>query len=148
MQLELSLGDIFKPEVDLVRDYITLHAGNEWQTREDTAAIENMFLSLKQKATAIDQTLSASADAALAKMKHQLDVLEQKMLRAEKRKMATQLARITKLKSAIFPNNSLQERVDNFMEYYLQYGPSFFDVIKDGIEPLDPKFLVVENPNP
>jgi len=38
----------------------------------------------------------------------------------------------------------LQERVENFSEYYLQYGAAFFDVVKDGIEPLELTFLVVE----
>ncbi|MCW3123210.1 MAG: hypothetical protein JWQ38_2702 [Flavipsychrobacter sp.] len=143
-QLELSVGDIFKPEVDIVREYISKHAGTEWQTRQETTAIESIFSNLKEKATSIDPTLKASAEAALAKMKHQLDVLEKKMLRAEKKKMSVQLSRITKLKAAVFPNNSLQERVDNFSEYYLQYGPAFMDTTLAGIDALSPKFLVVE----
>lgn len=147
-QLELSIADIFKTELELVRDYVSKHTGNEWQTLQETTAIESIFSDLKQKATAIDPTLRAATEAALAKMKHQLDNLEKKMLRAEKRKMSVQLSRITKLKTALFPNNSLQERVENFMEYYLQNGASFFDTIKDGIEPLEPNFLVITAPNP
>lgn len=143
-KLELAVSDIFKPEVDLVRDAVSKHAGDEWQTQQETTAIEQILNSLKQKATSIDPTLKASAEAALAKMKHQLEVLEKKMLRAEKKKMNTQLSRITKLKTAIFPNNSLQERVENFSEYYLQYGPAFLDIIKEGINAMDPQFLVVE----
>ena len=142
-QSALSIPDIFKPEQQLVRDYITKHSGNEWRTNDETAAIEIIFESLKEKATTLDPTLNAAADAALTKMKHQLQIIEQKMLRAEKRKMQTQLLRIEKMKKVLFPNNSLQERVENFTEYYLEYGASFFDIILQGMEPLAMTFLVI-----
>ena len=143
-QLELSVPDMFKTGPQLEQEYISKHSTDDWHTQGEAKAMEHILLSLKQKATAIDPTLQSSAEAALAKMKHQLVTLEKKMLRAEKKKMQIQLSRITRLKSALFPNNSLQERIENFSEYYLQYGPSFFDTIKNGIEPLDAKFLVIE----
>ncbi len=143
-QMELSVPDIFKQEVQLVREYVTKHSTDDWQTNEETEAIETIFQSLKQKATSLDPTLSAAAEAALTKMRHQLLALEQKMLRAEKRKMQTHVSRITKLKNILFPANSLQERVENFSEYYLQYGTSFLDTIKNGIDPLKNEFLIIE----
>ena len=66
------------------------------------------------------------------------------MLRAEKRKMAVQVEQISKLKSALFPNESLQERYDNFMPFYLQHGQEFFDTILEAIDATGGKFLVVE----
>jgi uncharacterized protein YllA (UPF0747 family) len=66
------------------------------------------------------------------------------MLRAEKRKMHIGLQRIQRLKTSLFPNGSLQERIDNFAEYYLEIGPEFFDIIKNGIDPLSNTFLVIE----
>ena len=141
--LELSIPDIFKPEQQLIRAYITKHSSNEWQTNEETAVIENIFKSLKQKAASLDPTLAPAAEAALTKMKHQWQALEQKMLRAEKRKMGTQTARIERLKKILFPGNNLQERVENFTEYYLEYGSSFFDTIMQGIDPLSHTFLVI-----
>ena len=142
--LELSIADIFKQEAQLMREYISKHSTDQWQTQGEAIAIEHIFQSLKTKASSLDPTLKSSAEAALAKMKRQLSVLETKMLRAEKKKMQTQLSRITKLKKSLFPDSSLQERVENFSEYYLQYGPSFFDMIKEDIDPLSGKFLVIE----
>ena len=66
------------------------------------------------------------------------------MLRSEKKKMDIQLQRISRLKNVLFPNNSLQERVENFLDYYLDNGMSFLDTIKDGIKPLTPDFLIIE----
>jgi bacillithiol biosynthesis cysteine-adding enzyme BshC len=143
-QLEFNIHEIFKPEHDLVTDYISKHTTNEWKTDEEARAIEAIFQSLAQKATSLDPTLKDGAAAALAKMKHQLQTLEKKMLRSEKKKMDIQLQRISLLKNVLFPNNSLQERVENFLDYYLDGGPAFLDVIKNGIKPLTPDFLVIE----
>jgi len=141
---ELTIREIFKKETDLIHDYINRHTNNEWQTTEETKSIEAILHSLRQKAADLDPTLRSSADAALAKMRHQLDVLEKKMLRAEKKKLQTQLQKIIRIKNTLFPNNGLQERIENFSEYYLQYGATFFDILKKGIEPLKSEFLVVD----
>jgi bacillithiol synthase len=143
-RLGLSVADVFKPELQLVRDHINTHSTDAWQTGEEAAAIEKVFLSLRQKAVSLDPTLRSSADASLTRMRNQLAVLEKKMLRAEKRKMQVQLSRITHLRNLLFPSGGLQERIENFTEYYLRYGPAFLDVIKDGIDPLTPLFLVIE----
>jgi len=144
LQLELGVSDIFKPEQQLAIAYVSSHTSGEWKTDAETAAIENIFQSLQKKATDLDPTLTEGAAAALAKMKHQLRTLEKKMLRAEKKKMNIPVQRIAHLKSALFPNNSLQERVDNFMEYYLAHGNTFFETVKEGIKPLNSDFLVIE----
>ena len=131
--------------MQLVRDYVSTNSTDAWQTDEETKAIESIFVSLKQKATSLDPTLRSAAEAALAKMKHQLITLEKKMLRAEKKKMQTQLLKIERLKKGLFPRNSLQERVENFTEYYLKYGAAYLDILKDGMLPLaNNYFMVVE----
>ena len=143
-QLELNVADVFKPEHELIRAYIAKHSDNEWQTKGEAEAMEVIFNALQVKATALDPTLGPAAAATLTKMRHRLQALEQKMLRAEKRKMQTEVQRIERLKKVLFPNNGLQERVENFTEYYLMYGPSFFDTIMQGIVPLANEFLVIE----
>lgn len=140
----IAVNAIFKDEALLIREYILHHGNDQWQTGTEMNAIENIIVQLKQKAVSLDVTLRSSAEAALAKIKHQMDVLEKKMLRAEKRKMHTELARITRLKESLLPGNSLQERKENFIEYFLQYGHSFTDVLYDAFQPLRNEFLIVE----
>ncbi len=143
-KLQLSVKDIFKPEPILVKNFVAAHSSDDWQTGEEAAMIENAMLALKLKAVSLDTTLRSSAEAALVKMKHQLEVLEKKMLRAEKRKMQIDMQRITRLRSVIFPDDSLQERKENFMSWYLRYGPTYFDILKENIQPLKQEFLVLE----
>ncbi len=143
-KLGLSINDIFKPETELIKNHITIHAGNEWQTAPEAAELERIFGTLKKKAETVDPTLSPAAEAVLTRIKYQLAVLEKKMFRAEKRKAQVHISRINTMRSLLFPGNGLQERVENFMEYYLASGPAFFDIVLDGIDPLSARFLVVE----
>lgn len=144
-KLGLSITDIFAKELDLIKSYVTQHSTDDWHTDKEAKEFENILSQLKEKANAIDPTLRASAEAALTKMRYQLQVLEKKMLRAEKKKMQEQLSRISKLKNTLFPNNGLQERVENFISYYLQYGPTYLDTLKDATKPFEASFLVVES---
>jgi bacillithiol biosynthesis cysteine-adding enzyme BshC len=142
---ELNIEELFLAEVDLLKRYVTSHSQHDLQTGEEQKAMEAIMEQLKQKAANIDSTLRASAEASLAKIKHQFDVLEKKMLRAEKKKMQVQLARISSVKAALFPSNGLQERIENFISYYLEYGPEYLDVLKDAMQPFRQEFLVIEN---
>ena len=65
------------------------------------------------------------------------------MLRAERKKQAVQLQRIWKLKSELFPNNNLQERVDNFMPYYAEYGQDLIRSIIDQSLSLEQQFILM-----
>jgi bacillithiol biosynthesis cysteine-adding enzyme BshC len=140
----LAAEEIFIDEGRLMRGYLLRHGNDQWQTGSEMTAMANVMEQLKQKAVSLDVTLRSSAEAALAKIKHQLEVLEKKMLRAEKKKMHTELARITRMKESLFPGSSLQERKENVIEYFLQYGHSFTDVLYDAFQPLRNEFLIVE----
>lgn len=139
----LSNEELFTPTEELIKAHVIDNSTSEWSTNEEQASFEQLMTELKEKATRLDPTLSASADAALAKIRHQLTVLEKKMLRAEKRKHQTDTDRITRLKELLFPNNSLQERVENFVEYYPAYGQAFIDTIINNTHPVGNDFLVI-----
>lgn len=143
-KMGISVANVFKPADELVKQYVTKNSSDDLQTSVEKKALEQVFETLKKKATAVDPTLEKAAGAALAKMEHQLTILEQKMLRAEKRKMQMEVSRIEELKKSLFPGNSLQERVENFAAFYMEYGSAFFDMIKNGIRPMESNFLVIE----
>jgi bacillithiol biosynthesis cysteine-adding enzyme BshC len=138
----LSYEDLFLPRDEAARTYIAAHS--QWTLPTEHDQLEVLLSSLREKATAIDPTLTRSADAVLARMQHQLEALEGKMLRAFKRKESTALNRIARLQDALFPGGGLAERVDNFMPYYLEHGPAFFDWLLEAMQPLRSEFLIVE----
>ncbi len=144
-QLHLSVADIFREEHVLLREYMLKYSQADWQTGEEAKTMEDVLNGLRDKAASLDPTLRSSAEAVLTKIKYQLQVLEKKMLKAEKRKMHETVGKITKLRELLFPGGGLQERVENFAGYYVQYGSGFIDTLYEGTLPLGNKFLVVQN---
>jgi bacillithiol biosynthesis cysteine-adding enzyme BshC len=140
----LSISEMFRSEHDLINDYIAAHSEKDWHTSKESEDITRLMQQLEEKAATIDPTLRASVKAAATAMGKKLTALEKKMLRAEKRNHQVHIDRISRMKAGIFPGNSLQERTDNFLELYLEQGPSFIDTVYAGINPLTPAFMVIE----
>ncbi|PSK92041.1 bacillithiol biosynthesis cysteine-adding enzyme BshC [Taibaiella chishuiensis] len=145
LQQKIGLGneELFEPAEQLVRSFVNKHTNKDLQLEDMRTQMIRVFDQIKAKATHIDVTLKSSAEAALTKMRHQLDTIEKKMMRAEKRNMAEQLNQIYKLKNKLFPNGSLQERYDTFMPYYLERGPAFFEDLMTATLPLGNEFLLL-----
>jgi bacillithiol synthase len=142
-QLGFNEQQIFEDTTVLTQILVERNSNKDWTVNQEQKAFQELLTSLANKAKDIDPTLEYSASAVLTKINRQFEVLEHKMYRAEKRKSAIDIARIERLKQQLFPNAGLQERVENFMDYFLMNGPEFFDLLKDAIRPLDNQFLVI-----
>jgi uncharacterized protein YllA (UPF0747 family) len=73
-----------------------------------------------------------------------LKELEKKMIRAEKRKFSDEARQLQTIRTALFPNNSLQERVENILPYYAQYGPAFIDLLYAASPALEQEFRTIK----
>ena len=69
--------------------------------------------------------------------------LEKRLLKAQKRKLKDHVIRMTELQNELFPNQSLQERNQNFSELYLELGEDLIPLLIDTLEPLKMEFLVL-----
>ncbi len=105
--------------------------------------LADYYAGLLNIATAIDITLADHVSALQTKAANGIDNLEKKLLRAEKRKFEAQQRQISNLKKELFPNNSLQERVDNFAPYYATYGKEWLKAIYDCSLTLEQQFGII-----
>ena len=71
-----------------------------------------------------------------------LEKIEHKMLRSEKRFQSDKLRQVEAVKDALFPNGGLQERTDNFLNFYLQ-DPNFIQKLITYFSPFDFSFTVL-----
>lgn len=142
-RIGLSDEELFQPTEKLVRSFVQQHTQKDLQLEDMRQQMNHVFEQVKAKAVNIDVTLRASAEAALTRMRYQLDVMEKKMMRAEKRNLADQVSQIYKLRNKLFPNESLQERYDTFMPYYLEQGEAFFDILLATTLPYGNQFLIL-----
>jgi len=137
-------ADFFKPGQELLTTLATHNKAGALKLENELDAVKTFYGGLKTKAGAIDTTLEQHIEALRAKATRPLYELEKKMLRAEKRKYKDQFGQIQAVKDALFPLNSLQERIDNFMPYYAKWGAKFIDMLYTHSLTLEQEFFILD----
>jgi len=97
------------------------------------------------KAEKIDPTLVPKVKAEGASQLNSLEKLEGRLMKAEKQKHEIAVNQIRTLKEKLFPNNGLQERYDNFLNFYLKYGESWFQQLHETLDPLEKQLFIYQD---
>ncbi len=147
-KLNLDIPDLFKGENVIINELVKKESTHQLYLTLEKQQIRETFDEIKKATNQIDSTLIAHTEAMLAKTLKKLEALERKMLKAEKRKFEAQQRQIKKIKAALFPNESLQERVENFMPYYAKYGREFFKLLYENSSVFQQAFCVLNENEP
>jgi len=91
----------------------------------------------------VDPTLEQHVTALQARALEPIKSLEKKLLKAEKRRFGDQRRQVAALKAALFPQDNLQERVDNILPWYAMYGPGFIRELYRQSPVLEQEFVVL-----
>ena len=142
-KMDLQPTDLFKSSDTIKNDWIKKHSQHNLTLTDEWRELNCVFEKIKLRAGKIDNTLTPSAEAVQARLKHAIDNLEKKLIKAEKRNYHTRLEQVEHIKSDIFPKDSLQERTENFGLFYVKWGQEFIDELIRHFEPLDFKFTVL-----
>jgi len=142
-RLGFGVADFFKPEQQLLTALVTHNKTGALKLEDELEDVKKFYGQLKIKAGAIDTTLEQHIEALRAKATRPLYELEKKMLRAEKRKYKDQSGQIHAVKSALFPQHGLQERIENFMPYYAKWGSQFIDMLYAHSLTLEQEFFML-----
>ncbi len=130
-RLEFALPQYQRRMEDIESLWIEHHTGDTARTNFDlwTSELATLHTRYASLLTSMDLTLEASFEKALVSMKHELDRLERKVRKAQKRRHDIDLLRIQMVKQAIYPSNHLQERVISAFSLYAQHGPEMWDAL-------------------
>ncbi|HEY0678413.1 MAG TPA: bacillithiol biosynthesis cysteine-adding enzyme BshC [Chitinophagaceae bacterium] len=142
-KMGLTAEEIFKPEQELTSLLVKKESANQLSLEQHIQSAQKFYGDLKQLSGKVDVTLADHVGALEATALKKLQTLEKKLLRAEKKNFADHLRQVSIIRQALFPNDSLQERVENFMPYYAKWGKEFFNIIYDHSEPLQDGFVVI-----
>jgi uncharacterized protein YllA (UPF0747 family) len=146
-KLSLSITDLFKPAEALVNDIVKRESSQQLELTDERLQLQTFYAHLEQVTNSIDTSLNEHVKALQAKALEKINALEKKMLRAEKRKFEAEQRQISKLKQELFPNNSLQERIDNFSLFYATYGGDWLKLIYDSSLTLEQQFALLTIPS-
>lgn len=144
-KLGLGVNDIFDDTELLIKQYVLNNTTEELSLAKEQEELSLVFERIMAKTLKVDQSLEKGVLAQQVQMQKAIEKLEQRLVRAEKKKNETSLDQIRKLKDKLFPNNGLQERYDNFLAYYSRYGNAFLDELKANLHPLDKKMLIIRD---
>ncbi len=142
-KMDLQPVDLFKSIDNIKNDWIKKHSQHTLSLSGEWRELSGIFEKIKLRAYKIDRTLAPSADAVQARLKHAIDNLEKKLVKAEKINYHTRLEQVEHIKADLFPKDSLQERTENFGLFYVKWGQSFIDELIRNFEPLEFKFTVL-----
>ena len=126
-KLKLDIVDLFKSEDELLNNLVKKESTRQLYLTLEKQQVKEVYEDIEKAVRHIDASLVDHTKSLFARALKQLEALENKMLRAEKRRFETQQRQIKKIKTELFPLNGLQERVENFMPYYAKFGKGFID---------------------
>ncbi|WP_300600842.1 bacillithiol biosynthesis cysteine-adding enzyme BshC [Niabella sp.] len=135
---------LFRSLHDLKNDWVRAHSEQKLEVGAALDRIRQTYRALKEQAVPIDGTLLQHIDALETHTTKRITELGKKMLRAEKRNHQDAMNQVTKLKTQLFPLNNLQERIENFIPFYAQYGPVLIDTLYQYSLGLEQEFVVLE----
>ncbi|WP_396195205.1 bacillithiol biosynthesis cysteine-adding enzyme BshC [Flavobacterium sp.] len=142
-KLGLSWADLFNNQQDLFNQKTKELSQFKLDFTPQKEYLKQQFAALHDVALQTDKSFGKAVKAQEVKQLKGLENLEKRLLKAEKRQHADTLERIIQLQNEIFPNQSLQERRNNFSEFYLDYGDELIAVIFEKLRPLDTDFMTI-----
>ena len=146
-KLGLREEDIFKDEHALMKLIVDINTNSKYALNGELKSFEDLYNILESRSANIDVTLTHHIEALKTKAIKKLVELEKKLLRAEKRRFHEQQLQIQKIKSTLFPSNSLQERVENISGLYALYGKDIFKAIYHHSKGMQQEFAIVDLAN-
>lgn len=138
----LHIEDLFQEKEALFRQWILSNTGNELSVQKENKAVRSLFEQLRTRSENVDKTLGPHVTAVCQRTLNQIANIEKKLIRAQKRANSEKLGQIESVKEHLFPNGSLQERVDNFLNFY-QSDPRFIHMLLHYLDPFDFQFNVL-----
>jgi uncharacterized protein YllA (UPF0747 family) len=142
-KLGLDIQQLFGDAEHLKKNFALQHSQSSPDIQPSMEKIVSAMQEVENIAASIDKTLGPAVAAESKKMQHALEQIQQRMVRSLKQQHETELKQIDQLYQQLFPNGSLQERTDNFMNIYAQSGKSFIEMLINELKPLADQMVVI-----
>ncbi len=138
----LEIIDLFQDAETLISDMVRKNTAKDLSLNAEWVEMKKVFQQIHQKAISIDPTLGPHVEAQQVHLQHTLENIEKKFIRAEKRNHSDLRNQVTSLRESLFPGGTLQERYDNFLNFY-QNDPAFIDMLMEAFDPFDLRFNIL-----
>jgi len=142
-QLGWEVADLFQQFEPWKKEFVRASSTHDFSLSADKEAMGALFDGLASQVAGSDAGLQQAIEAGKVRGEKILSQLGAKLRKAEERKLQVELDRAKALFSYVAPGGSPQERVVNFMQFYLG-RPDFLDALIDCFDPFDFSMMVLE----
>jgi bacillithiol biosynthesis cysteine-adding enzyme BshC len=142
-KLGITADELFADEVTLRRSFVERNSENSLSLAFEIDDVNEIFERILRKSVAIDQTMKGPVEAEKVKIIASLENLEKRIKKAEERNQETSVTQLLALKQKLFPDGGLQERKENFLNFYLNDN-LFITKLLAEFEPLDYRFNIIK----
>ena len=139
----IAVEELFQSKDELFKTVVTKFSNHDIALNGQLKKLKDLFEDVREQAEGIDPTLSQHVEAQKAKTTKRFEIIEKKFIRAEKKNQSDRLRQIESVLDYLFPNNGLQERTDNFLNFYTG-NPKFIDDVMSCFDPFDLRFHIID----
>ena len=132
----LKLKELFLDSEVALTKWVKTNSNHNLSFQKELQQLSGIQKAMKSTSNAIDTTLTQHIEALFTGFSARIEKAEKKLLRAEKRKYEEKRFQIESVKSTLFPGGTLQERKDNFLNFYLK-DPQFIQKLLDTFDPFN-----------
>ena len=141
-KLNIKLSDIFKNKNELEKIILENQSKNKFDLINEKLNIGKQIEKIIDKSKKIDKSLNGKILAFKKKTINEINSLEKRLIKEEKKNHQKSLNELDKIISKLFPDNILQERKENFLNYYLS-DKNFIDTLIKNLDPLKFYFNII-----
>ena len=143
-KLNVSDTELFLKQHELINRKVRRISNIDINFDPQRKHLQEQFEEMYALAKQTDVTFVNAVKAQEVKQLKGLEVLEKRLLKAQRIKLKDHVSRLTTLQNELFPNQSLQERTKNFSEFYLEYGENLIPELIKQLDPLKGEFLILK----
>lgn len=145
---KLGLDDkaLFQSMLDWKTAFVQQQAEMDVTLSEEKEKLSALFDQMGLRAAALDITLEPAFEAGKVRALKIMDQMARKVRRAEERKLSDIIRQREAVQSYCYPGGSPQERVENFMRFFLN-DSTFVEKLYPAFDPLNFDFIILKEQN-
>jgi len=141
-KVNTPVQDLFLDTQSLVRKFVEDHAETSISLAEEMEYLSRVFEEVKAKASEVDKSLDGFIGKQENNALKSLQNIEKRLKKSEEQNQETAVKQLENLKEKLFPGGTLQERKENFLNFYIN-NPDFISELLRHLDPLDFRFNIL-----
>ena len=125
-KLNLPIADLFLPTAAFINKRVRQISDIDIDFSSQREVLKDNFKAFHDLASQTDKSFLGAVEAQEKKQLKGLDKLENRLLKAQRKKLQDEVVRATDIRNDLFPNNRLQERTTHFSAFVSEAGIANF----------------------